>query len=38
LRSVDAAQVDVAVVVVPDEAGLGLAVLDRLRRAAAPRG
>jgi len=38
LRSVDAAQVDVAVVVVPGEAGLGLAVLDRLRRAAAPRG
>ncbi len=38
LRSVDAAQVDIAVVVVPEEAGLGLAVLDRLRRAAAPRG
>jgi L-threonylcarbamoyladenylate synthase len=38
LRSVDAARVDVAVVVLPDEAGLGLAVLDRLRRAAAPRG
>jgi L-threonylcarbamoyladenylate synthase len=38
LRSVDAAGVDVAVVVVPEEAGLGLAVLDRLRRAAAPRG
>jgi L-threonylcarbamoyladenylate synthase len=38
LRSVDAAAVDVAVVVVPGEAGLGLAVLDRLRRAAAPRG
>lgn len=38
LRSVDAAQVDVAVVVLPDEAGLGVAVLDRLRRAAAPRG
>jgi L-threonylcarbamoyladenylate synthase len=37
LRSVDAAAVDVAVVVVPGEAGLGLAVLDRLRRAAAPR-
>jgi L-threonylcarbamoyladenylate synthase len=38
LRSIDAARVDVAVVVLPDEAGLGLAVLDRLRRAAAPRG
>jgi L-threonylcarbamoyladenylate synthase len=38
LRSLDAAQVDVAVVVLPGEAGLGLAVLDRLRRAAAPRG
>ncbi len=38
LRAVDAAGVDVAVVVTPDEAGLGLAVLDRLRRAAAPRG
>jgi L-threonylcarbamoyladenylate synthase len=38
LRAVDTAGVDVAVVVVPDEAGLGLAVLDRLRRAAAPRG
>jgi L-threonylcarbamoyladenylate synthase len=38
LRSVDTAGVDVAVVVVPDEGGLGLAVLDRLRRAAAPRG
>lgn len=38
LRDVDAAGVDVAVVVVPEEAGLGLAVLDRLRRAAAPRG
>jgi L-threonylcarbamoyladenylate synthase len=37
LRAVDAARVDVAVVVVPDEGGLGLAVLDRLRRAAAPR-
>jgi L-threonylcarbamoyladenylate synthase len=38
LRSVDGAEVDVAVVVVPDESGLGLAILDRLRRAAAPRG
>jgi L-threonylcarbamoyladenylate synthase len=38
LRTVDAAGVDVAVVVVPQEAGLGLAVLDRLQRAAAPRG
>jgi L-threonylcarbamoyladenylate synthase len=38
LRDVDATGVDVAVVVVPEEAGLGLAVLDRLRRAAAPRG
>jgi L-threonylcarbamoyladenylate synthase len=37
LRDVDKAGVDVAVVVVPEEAGLGLAVLDRLRRAAAPR-
>lgn len=37
LRDVDQAGVDVAVVVVPEEAGLGLAVLDRLRRAAAPR-
>lgn len=38
LRSVDAAGVDVAVMVVPNESGLGVAVLDRLRRAAAPRG
>ena len=38
LRAVDAGGVDVAVVVTPEEAGLGLAVLDRLRRAAAPRG
>jgi L-threonylcarbamoyladenylate synthase len=38
LRAVDSTGVDVAVVVVPEEAGLGLAVLDRLRRAAAPRG
>jgi L-threonylcarbamoyladenylate synthase len=38
LRSIDASGVDVAVVVVPDEEGLGAAVLDRLRRAAAPRG
>ncbi len=38
LRSVDAAGVDVAVMVLPEEGGLGLAVLDRLRRAAAPRG
>jgi L-threonylcarbamoyladenylate synthase len=37
LREVDAAGVDLAVVVVPEEAGLGLAVLDRLRSAAAPR-
>jgi L-threonylcarbamoyladenylate synthase len=37
LRAVDATGVDVAVVVVPEEAGLGVAVLDRLRRAAAPR-
>ncbi len=37
LRAVDAAGVDVAVMVTPDEGGLGLAVLDRLRRAAAPR-
>jgi L-threonylcarbamoyladenylate synthase len=29
---------DLIVVVTPDEAGLGLAVADRLRRAAAPRG
>jgi L-threonylcarbamoyladenylate synthase len=37
LRSIDASGVDVAVVVVPNEEGLGVAVLDRLRRAAAPR-
>ncbi|HXX30334.1 MAG TPA: L-threonylcarbamoyladenylate synthase [Myxococcaceae bacterium] len=37
LRAVDAAGVDVAVVVVPEAEGLGLAVLDRLVRASAPR-
>jgi L-threonylcarbamoyladenylate synthase len=38
LRAIDAAGVDVGVVSVPGEEGLGLAILDRLRRAAAPRG
>jgi L-threonylcarbamoyladenylate synthase len=37
LRSLDASGIDVAVVSVPREEGLGLAVVDRLRRAAAPR-
>ena len=37
LRSLDAGGIDVAVVSVPREEGLGLAVVDRLRRAAAPR-
>jgi L-threonylcarbamoyladenylate synthase len=36
-RAADAARVDVVVVVVPSDRGLGLAVLDRLQRAAAPR-
>jgi L-threonylcarbamoyladenylate synthase len=38
LRAIDAAGVDVGVVSVPREEGLGLAIVDRLRRAAAPRG
>jgi L-threonylcarbamoyladenylate synthase len=38
LRAIDAAGVDVGVVSVPGEEGLGLAIVDRLRRAAAPRG
>ncbi|MGF1464727.1 MAG: L-threonylcarbamoyladenylate synthase [Sandaracinaceae bacterium] len=37
LREVDARGFDVAVVVLPEERGLGRAVADRLRRAAAPR-
>jgi L-threonylcarbamoyladenylate synthase len=36
-RAADDAKVDVAVISVPAEEGLGLAVVDRLRRAAAPR-
>lgn len=38
LREVDARGLDVLLVVPPDESGLGLAVVDRLRRASAPRG
>ncbi len=37
LREVDAAGYDVAVVALGQESGIGLAVADRLRRAAAPR-
>lgn len=37
LREVDALGLDVVLVVPPDETGLGLAVVDRLRRASAPR-
>lgn len=37
LRELDAANVDVILVVAPEIRGLGLAVLDRLTRAAAPR-
>jgi L-threonylcarbamoyladenylate synthase len=37
LRSADDLPVDVALVQMPGEAGLGSAVLDRLARAAAPR-
>ncbi len=37
LRQIDAAGFDVVVAVLPPEAGLGLAVRDRLTRAAAPR-
>ena len=37
LRELDQRGVEVAVVVVPPEEGLGTAVVDRLRRAAAPR-
>jgi hypothetical protein len=37
LASLDASGIDVAVISVPREEGLGLAELDRLRRAAAPR-
>ncbi len=36
-RAADEAKVDLAVISVPGEEGLGLAVVDRLRRAAAPR-
>jgi len=36
-RAADEAKVDVVVISVPGEEGLGLAVADRLRRAAAPR-
>jgi L-threonylcarbamoyladenylate synthase len=38
LRELDARGVDVILVVAPDREGLGLAVVDRLSRAAAPRG
>ncbi|HYO93840.1 MAG TPA: L-threonylcarbamoyladenylate synthase [Polyangiaceae bacterium] len=37
LRELDDRKVDVVLVVPPDERGVGLAVIDRLRRAAAPR-
>ena len=37
LREIDAAGSEVVVVAPPPESGLGLAVADRLRRAAAPR-
>lgn len=37
LRELDAAAVDVILVVAPASSGLGLAVIDRLTRAAAPR-
>ena len=37
LRAVDAAGLDVVLAVPPPATGLGLAVLDRLRRASAPR-
>lgn len=38
LRRADGSGVDVIVVPLPDEEGLGLAVADRLRKAAGPRG
>ncbi len=38
LREVDRRGCDVALVVLPPEAGLGAAISDRLRRAAGPRG
>jgi L-threonylcarbamoyladenylate synthase len=38
LREVDVAGFDVVVVELPPEEGLGVAVVDRLARAAAPRG
>lgn len=38
LRAVDAGAFDHAVVVLPDESGLGAAIADRLRKAAGPRG
>jgi L-threonylcarbamoyladenylate synthase len=37
LRAVDAGGFDHAVVVLPDESGLGVAIADRLRKAAGPR-
>ena len=37
LRDLDSAGVDVIVAVLPPEVGLGAAIADRLRRAAAPR-
>jgi L-threonylcarbamoyladenylate synthase len=37
LRELDSASVDVILVAPPSSAGLGLAVIDRLTRAAAPR-
>ncbi len=38
LREVDARGFEVAIVALPEPRGLGLAIADRLRRAAAPRG
>ena len=38
LREVDARGLDVVLAVPPPESGVGLAVVDRLRRASAPRG
>jgi L-threonylcarbamoyladenylate synthase len=37
LREADDAHADVALVVPPPQSGLGIAVADRLRKAAAPR-
>lgn len=38
LREVDERGLDVVLAVPPAESGVGLAVVDRLRRASAPRG